>query len=52
MHETRAMVVGRVTAAHFPAPRLPVLVRARWHGPPVHVAAGVATPVAPERSGD
>jgi hypothetical protein len=40
-----------VTAAHFPAPRLPALVRARWHGPPVLVAAGVATPVAPERGG-
>ena len=46
MDETRALATGRVTAAHFPAPRLPVLVRARWHGPPVLVTAGVATPVA------
>ena len=52
MCETRAIAISRVTAAHFPAPRLPVLVRARWHGPPVLVAAGVATPVAPERGGD
>ena len=41
MHETRAMAISRVTAAHFPAPRLPALVRARWHGPPLLVAAGV-----------
>ena len=51
MHETRAMAIGRVTAAHFPAPRLPATVRARWHGPPGLVTAGVATPVAPERAG-
>jgi hypothetical protein len=49
MYETRAMAISRVTAAHFPAPRLPALVRARWHGPPGLVAAGVATPAARER---
>jgi hypothetical protein len=52
MYETRAMAISRVTAAHFPAPRLPAPARARWHGPPVLVAAGVATPVARERGGD
>ena len=41
MYETRAMAISRVTAAHFPAPRLPTLVRARWHGPPLLVTAGV-----------
>ena len=46
MDETRAIAISQVTAAHFPAPRLPVLVRARWHGPPVLVTAGVATPAA------
>ena len=51
MHETRAMANSRVTAAHFPAPRLPALVRARWHGPPVLATAGVATPGAPKRTG-
>jgi hypothetical protein len=51
MYETRAMATSRVTAAHFPAPRLPALVRARWHGPPELAAAGVATPVALERGG-
>lgn len=51
MHETRAMAISRMTAAHFPAPRLPALDGARWHGPPVLVTAGVATPVAPERAG-
>jgi hypothetical protein len=45
------MANSRVTAAHFPAPRLPALVRARWHGPPVLASAGVATPVAPQRDG-
>jgi hypothetical protein len=45
------MASSRVTAAHFPAPRLPALVRARWHGPPPIAAAGVATPVAPSRDG-
>jgi hypothetical protein len=49
MYEPRAMSIRQVTAAHFPAPRLPALVRARWHGPPVFAAAGVATLVAPER---
>jgi hypothetical protein len=52
MHETRAMAISLVTAAHFPAPRLPALLRARWHGLPVFAAAGVATPVAPARGGD
>jgi len=45
------MAISRVTAAHFPAPRLPARVRARWHGPPVLVAAGVAIPVAALRDG-
>ena len=45
------MAISQVTAAHFPAPRLPALVGARWHGPPVLVAAGVATPVPPGHGG-
>ena len=45
------MAMSQATAAHFPAPRLPALVRARWHGPPVLVAAGVATSGARERVG-
>jgi hypothetical protein len=52
MYETGVMAISRVTVAHFPAPRLPAPARARWHGPPVLVAAGVATPVARERGGD
>ncbi len=51
MHEIRAMAISQVTAAHFPAPRLPAPVRARWHGPPGLITAGVATPGAPERGG-
>jgi hypothetical protein len=45
------MAISRVTAAHFPAPRLPAQVRVRWHGPPGLVTAGVATPVPPEPDG-
>jgi hypothetical protein len=51
MHEIRAMATSQVTAAHFPAPRLPAPAGARWHGPPGLVTAGVATPGAPERGG-
>jgi hypothetical protein len=48
----RAVSNRRVTAAHFPAPRGPAVVRARWHGPSGFATAGVATPVATGRGGD
>jgi len=51
MKEPRAVTGRQVTAACFPAPRQPAVVRARWHGPPGFAAAGVATSVAADRDG-
>ena len=52
MGETRAATSRQEAAAHFPASRQPAVVRARWHGPPGLVAAGVATPGAIARAGE